>query len=471
MNNFFTSLKNGILLLTLISIVGISAIITYISYKSQQRIIEQETLTRLQAISTTLASQINGEELLYLYEKYPNPGDISKTNQDSIYEAIHNKLKLSAEVNKIETPIYTLMFHEGDEHFHIGVTSAEEPYWMHHFEKFPEKLLNNYKTSGTVRPYTSENGTWLSAFSAIVDADKSEPAGVVQVDIEFDTFRDKALNNLYSNILITLLIVGTIAILIYYSITTLLRQQERIQETEKELAIYRKELIANVSHDLRTPLASIQGYVETLLMPELNLSEEDRKKYLNVTLNSAQKLKRLVEELFELSRLESKDKKLNLQSFSIGELALDILLGLKINAESAQIELKSDIAEDIPNVIADVALIERVLQNLLSNAIKYCPEGSWILVKAESTEKNQVLVSVADNGVGIPEDQIPELFDRVYRGKNKNSGTGLGLAIVRGVLDLHQSTYKAFNNEHGGVTISFTLETILNEELNASLSS
>ncbi len=458
MGSSFISLKNGILLLTLVSIIGISAIITYISYISQQQVYEHETLARLKAISHTLASQIDGDELEHLYKHYPNKGDIITTDQDSVYRSIHEKLKMSVELNDLTTPIYTLMFHPGDEKFHFGVTSSEEPYWMHHFEKFPQELLDNYKNSGEVGQYTDENGTWLSAFCAITNSDHTIPVGLVQVDVEFDKFREKALDSLYSNILITLLIVGTIVVLIYFSITSLLRQQESIQETEKELAVYRKELIANVSHDLRTPLASIQGYVETLLMPELNLSEKDRTKYLNVTLNSAQKLKRLVDELFELSRLESKDRKLKLQSFSIGELAHDILLGLQINAKQAEITLKHDIPPTTPHVLADVALIERVLQNILSNAIKYCPPNSWIKLSA-STEGDNVFIEVADNGVGIPEEEIPELFDRVYRGKNKKSGTGLGLAIVRGVLDLHNSNYKAYNNKDGGITISFTLKT------------
>ncbi len=446
-------------MLTLISIIGISAIITYISYKSQEMVYEQETLSRLKAISSTLASQINGDDLEHLYKHYPNRNDIANTDQDSVYKSIHDKLKMSAEINGITTPIYTLMFHPGDEKFHFGVTSAEEPYWMHHFVKYPEDLLKKYETSGVVRRYVSENGTWLSAFCAIKKSDHETPIGVVQVDITFDQFIAKARNSMYSNILITFLIVGTVAILIYFSIATLLKQQEKIQETEKELAIYRKELIANVSHDLRTPLASIQGYVETLLMPELNLSDVDRNKYLNITLNSAQKLKRLVDELFELSRLESKDRKLKLQSFCIGELGHDILLGLKLNAENSEIELKHSIDSSLPKVTADVALIERVLQNLLSNAIKYCPEGSWIELAAQLHNDDHLLIEVIDNGIGIPEDQIPQLFDRVYRGKNKKSGTGLGLAIVRGVLDLHHSTYKVSNNEHGGVTISFTLPT------------
>jgi signal transduction histidine kinase len=94
---------------------------------------------------------------------------------------------------------------------------------------------------------------------------------------------------------------------------------------------------------------------------------------------------------------------------------------------------------------------------LLSNAIKYCPSGSWIELSAK-VEGSEVVVEVADNGVGIPEEDIPELFDRVYRGRNKKSGTGLGLAIVRGVLDLHSSNYKAYNNKDGGVTICFTLK-------------
>ncbi|MFK7755316.1 MAG: sensor histidine kinase [Flavobacteriales bacterium] len=457
MSKFFSNLKNGILLLTLIFIVGFSSIITYISYKSQVVIFEQETLTRLKAISRTLASQIDGDELEHLYKHYPNKDDITSSSQDSVYLSIHEKLKISAEMNELKTPIYTLMFHPGDKKFHFGVTSAEQPYWMHHFEKYPQKLLDNYETFGAVRPYSDENGTWISAFCAITKSDHATPIGLVQVDMSFDQLSEKALGSLYSNILITLLIVGTLGILIYYSINSLLAQQDQIQETERELAVYRKELIANVSHDLRTPLASIQGYVETLLMPELNLSQEDQNKYLNVTLNSANNLKRLVDELFELSRLESKDRKLKQQSFHIGELAHDILLGLQLDAEQAKISLKHNIKESLPNVTADVALLERVLSNLLSNAIKYCPEGSWIEVNAKQLDNNKLLVAVKDNGIGIPEEQLPELFDRVYRGKNKKSGTGLGLAIVRGILDLHNSSYKAVNNEEGGVTISFTL--------------
>lgn len=443
-------------MLTLISIIAISAIITYLSYKSQELVYEQEILSRLKAISSTLASQINGDELEHLYSKYPHKDDISSTTQDSIYKIIHDKLKMSAEINGMTTPIYTLMFHPDDNKFHFGVTSAENPYWMHHFETYPPKLLENYMTSGTVRPYKSENGMWLSAFCAIKKSDHQTPIGVVQVDVEFDQYIAKARGSLYSNILITLLIVGTIVILIYFSINSLLQQQEQIQETEKELAIYRKELIANVSHDLRTPLASIQGYVETLLMPELNLSNEDRTKYLNVTLNSAQKLKRLVDELFELSRLESKDRKLNIQSFNFGELGHDVLLGLKLDAKEAGVDLRHNMDPSLPNVCADVALMERVLQNLLTNSIKYCPEGSWIELAAHN-QGSTILIEVKDNGIGIPEDQIPELFDRVYKGKNKKSGTGLGLAIVKGILELHNSTYKAENNDFGGVTISFTL--------------
>ncbi len=117
MNKFFSSLKNGILLLTLISIIGISAIITYISFKSQQQVYEHETLGRLKAISSTLASQINGDELAHLYKHYPNKGDITRSEQDSVYQSIHEKLKMSAEINGITPPINTLIFLPGNKKF------------------------------------------------------------------------------------------------------------------------------------------------------------------------------------------------------------------------------------------------------------------------------------------------------------------------------------------------------------------
>ena len=456
MNNSFINLKNGILLITLISILGIAAIISYLSYRSQEQIYQRETLTRLKAISQTLASQINGDDLFYLYQKYPNKGDLTSNSEDSVYARIHEKLKMTQLMNEISSPIYTLLYHPGDTAFHFGVSSAEEPYWMHHFKKFPKKLLDNYQGHGIVRPYSSENGTWLSAFCAIHKSDHSTHAGVVQVDINVDDLKDKARSMLYSNLMITLLIVGTIAILIYFSINSILKQQEELSLSEQSLSAYRKELIANVSHDLRTPLASIQGYIETLLMPDFEFTKEEQTKYLNTALNSTQRLKNLVTELFELSRLESKDRKLKPESFSLGELVQDILIGLKIQSENSKVELINEVSSSLPLIKGDVALIERVFQNLLSNSIKYCPEGSWVKVCAAESP-DFISVYVEDNGTGMKEDDLSLLFERVYKGKNKKSGSGLGLAIVKGVLDLHESKYSVKNNKHGGLTFNFTL--------------
>ncbi len=456
MTNSFLNLKNGILFLTLISIVGITAIISYISYRSQEHIYEKETLIRLKAISQTLASQIDGDDLFHLYQKYPNIGDFTESTEDSIYKKIQQKLRIAQEMHELTSPIYTLIYHPSDTAFHLGVTSAEKPYWMHLFKKFPKQLLDKYQSSGVVRPYESENGMWLSAFCAIHKSDHTTHVGVVQVDIEFDDFRKKALGTLYTNLIITLLIVGIIGIMIFFSISTLLKRQEELREVEQNLSIYRKELIANVSHDLRTPLTSIQGYLETLLMPELELSQEVQNKYLNTALTNTARLKNLVNELFELSRIESKDRKLKVESFHLAELVQDLLIGLQYQSDENNIEIINQITSQLPKAKGDVALIERIFQNLLSNAIKYCPPGSSIKVSAVATVKH-LHVEVEDNGIGMKEEDLAIVFERVYKGKNKKSGTGLGLAIVKGILELHGSSYSVNNNSEGGLTFKFTL--------------
>ena len=463
MNNAYINLKNAILFLTLISILGITSIISYISYRSQQTIYERETLTRLKAISQTLASQINGDDLVYLYKKYPRKEDFNEQTKDSIYLKIHNKLRMTQLMNGLSSPIYTLLYHPSDTAFHFGVTSAEKPYWMHHFKKFPKELFENYHKNGAIKPYSSENGTWLSAFSAIHQSDHKTHAGVVQVDIKFDEFKEKAIGTLVTNLFMTFLIVGIIAILIFFSINSLLRRQEELRTVEQNLAIYRKELIANVSHDLRTPLTSIQGYLETLLMPELNLTKEVQNKYLTTALTNTERLKNLVNELFELSRIESKDRKLKVESFHLAELIQDIYLGLQIQSKENDVKIINQIPSDLPKAKGDMALVERIFQNLLSNAIKYCPAGSWVRLKVSASNKH-LNVIIEDNGTGMKEEDLLILFERVYKGKNKKSGSGLGLPIVKGILELHNSTYSVSNNAHGGLTFYFTLPRSLSSK-------
>jgi signal transduction histidine kinase len=241
---------------------------------------------------------------------------------------------------------------------------------------------------------------------------------------------------------------------------TIVRNMEEIKSMDN----LRRELIANVSHDLRTPLATIQGYVETILIKSESLSEEEQHKYIQIIHSSAERLKKLIEELFELSRLEAREKKPKHEPFSIGELAQDVHQKNLILSDTKNIELTSEFPYNLPLVYADIGMIEKVLQNLIENAIKFTPEGGTILLKLEG-KGEKVEVSIQDNGYGIRGKDLPYVFDRYGKGKrtgqNKpqeaSDGLGLGLTIVKKILEVHNIELSVESQEGKGTTFSFSI--------------
>ncbi len=208
----------------------------------------------------------------------------------------------------------------------------------------------------------------------------------------------------------------------------------------KEVDSLRRELIANVSHDLRNPLAVIHGYIETLIIKEKDLNSKDRKKYLEIILKGSEKLKRLVSDLFELSKLETRQVHLQKEPFFINELVQDAVTNLRLMAERKNITIHSDISTSLPLVVADISLMERVIQNLLDNAIHYTPESGKITLIVNKIGR-EVEVDIRNTGEGIPEKDLPFIFNRYYKVDKEKSGiegTGLGLAIVKKILDIHQ---------------------------------
>jgi signal transduction histidine kinase len=236
-------------------------------------------------------------------------------------------------------------------------------------------------------------------------------------------------------------------------------------EELKTMDNLRRELVANVSHDLRTPLSAVQGYLETLIIKFDTLSEQERKNYMEIILNSAERLKKLVEELFELSKLEAKEKIPQPEAFSIEELLQDIHQKYSILSEGIGIKLKMNYNYNLPPVYADISMMERVIQNLIENSIKFTPEGGVIEINL-SRENDSILVKVADNGCGIGPSEIDKIFDRYNRGKSFNitekDGLGLGLAIVKKILEVHNTGIKVESSKGKGTVFSFTVPVYKN---------
>lgn len=240
----------------------------------------------------------------------------------------------------------------------------------------------------------------------------------------------------------------------------LIEVEQLKNELEAENIYLRRDLIANVSHDLRTPLASLRGYLETLLIMEDTLPVAKRRSYLEIAARQSEHLATLVEELFELARLDFKGLQLNHESLHLGELACDVLQKFQLAADKKQVNLTVEAPERIPFVRADLSLVERVLENLIGNALKHTPAGGSVSISV-TPDSDRVVARVADTGCGIPEAEIPHIFDRFYRvDKSRNTasgGAGLGLAITKRILELHDSEITVESTPTVGTCFSFSL--------------
>ncbi len=224
----------------------------------------------------------------------------------------------------------------------------------------------------------------------------------------------------------------------------------------------RREMVGNVSHDLRTPLAALQGYLETLLIKEGQMTPQEQRDYLRVALQHSERLAKLVGELFDLARLDSGEVQAHPEPFSLGELAQDVVQQYQLAARQKGLRLQALPSADLPLVYADIGLVERVLHNLLENALRYTPEGGSVTIGLALSPAPQggVEVRVADTGSGIRREDLPHIFERSYRvpSQPEEPGrAGLGLAIARRILELHGTGIEAESVLGKGTAFTFRL--------------
>lgn len=232
----------------------------------------------------------------------------------------------------------------------------------------------------------------------------------------------------------------------------------QIQELKQQDAL-RRDLVARVSHDLRTPLASMHGYLETLKLKEETLSPEERADYLALVLRQSERLTRRVGELFELAKLDAKESTPQREPLALAELVQDVMQKFQLQAGERDVELSMELDEDLPLVYADIALLERVLDNLIDNALAHTPPGGKVRLPVRRDD-GRVLVAVADTGEGIPEEHLPRIFDRFYQSGGAQQGdghAGLGLAIAKRIVELHGSELEVRSRPGEGTVFSFAL--------------
>lgn len=228
----------------------------------------------------------------------------------------------------------------------------------------------------------------------------------------------------------------------------------------KKLEQYRKEFLGNVSHELKTPIFNIQGYLETLLDGGME-DEKIAKDFLTRASRNAERLSEIVSDLLLISQYESGDLALQMTPYDVVDQVRDIYESFMIQARSKNIDLRfRDMSMAPVMVVADKLRIGQVFYNLISNAIRYCNEGCF--VSASFTDRgDRILVEIRDNGPGIAQEHHSRLFERFYRVDRARSrdkgGTGLGLAIVKHIVEAHKQTISVESAVGLGTTFSFTL--------------
>ncbi len=230
---------------------------------------------------------------------------------------------------------------------------------------------------------------------------------------------------------------------------------------QRKLDDARREFVANVSHELRTPLTNIKSYTETLMDAAGELPMETEKRFLGVISGEADRMTRIVKDLLTLSKLDYGRMELTFRRFSIPKMLENVYTAMKLDAQNNGHVLTLDMQEDLPEMVGDKERLEQVVVNIISNSIKYTSAGGHIQVKAAMRDPHSLMLRIADDGIGIPKEDIPRLFERFYRVDKARSrekgGTGLGLAIAKEMVEAHHGTIHLESELNVGTTVTIIL--------------
>ena len=239
-------------------------------------------------------------------------------------------------------------------------------------------------------------------------------------------------------------------------------QRSKEVELLKQNETYRKEFLQNLSHEFKTPVFAIQGYVDTLLQGALE-NPEVNKRFLQKAANNVERLVTLIKDLDEISKLERGELKLNKQNFIIQDLVKEVFESLSWKAEQQQIFFSIKKGCEQPIIVhADEEKIRQVLLNLLDNAVKYGKFNGSVVASLYRTDDENILIEISDDGMGISEKNLDRIFERFYRtteGRSRDvSGSGLGLSICKHIVEAHGHSIHVRSKEGVGTTIGFTLD-------------
>lgn len=238
----------------------------------------------------------------------------------------------------------------------------------------------------------------------------------------------------------------------------LLREAARVRALE-ELDRLKTELISNVSHELRTPITSIKGYSQSLLRQDVEWPAGTVREFLEIIDEESDRLRAIIEDVLQISQIQSGVMKVDLRRLRVRRVIRSLVVQNQRHAMDHQFVV--EVPNGFPAILADKLRFEQVLRNLIENAVKYSPSGGTITVRAEVAEPDMARFSVQDEGIGIPEDEIGQVFERFFRSSDgqarRAGGFGLGLSICRGIVEMHNGRIAVQSREGEGSTFSFTI--------------
>ena len=236
-------------------------------------------------------------------------------------------------------------------------------------------------------------------------------------------------------------------------------QLDRLKQSD----VHRRQLLAHISHDLRTPLASLQGYIETVSIKGDALATSERSHYIDISLKNACQLKKLIDQIFELAHLEDGQVSLNLEVFNLAELLYDIVAKFSLAADKKKVRLIIEPEFPQIQVHSDIGKLERILSNLIENALRHTDAGGEIIISVQQNNEKHCQLTVTDSGSGIKEEEIAYIFDARYRASNATQGkskhTGLGLAITKKLLTLLHTDIRVKSRLGQGSAFTFNVRT------------
>lgn len=444
-------------------------------------------LERLSVVANSCAMLINGDQHEYLSNSYQKKNDITSTNQDSVYQTIHQLLKEVRDANGITTPIYTMVYNEQTDEFEFIVTSSKIPYYRHMFVNYPSELKSNYDQGGEINVYASENGMWLSSFAPIRNKE-GKTVAVVQSDENFEDFIHKARAELFKKIGVALLLFIPFTLFLYSYIKKTLerdRQQQRLLEDQNEEIQVQNETIkatngkleeanriieernqnldfqvkertkelekANEdlqtflyrsSHDIQGPIASLKGV--------FHMIETDRENfdtYLKMMTRSVDQLDlrvRGINSVFEI-----KSKKLIKENIDIRALFDSISNSQAELTQCNNYHCEYNLGKN-QIIKCDRELLKIIFKELIKNSMMY-KEDKELLIKL--TIKNKGIryleLILEDNGQGVSSVVENDIFAMFKRGNEHSQGSGLGLYAVKMAIGKLKGSIKLLKRDSG----------------------